>query len=276
MISTNTGIQNRTISFQKYEEELNLGQVAKGFAGAAIGAVIDSVGATASSIVHLPKALYSAYKTTWKTKAIGPVLKTAISALLPVGALLVPPLTAIGGLGWGMASGFGNASHEGLSSAIEESIENVEDFHTEQAPKFYEILKAAENAMPAEGEKPYDIKIIEAGKGLVGAAAGAIIEGPSVGVITAARVPKGLSMIFKLINKQESVGPVAKKAVSLVIYLLSLLAPPLTSIGGAVYGMAAGFKDAYKEGITQSMKNRIEDLKKWDDVTREMANGDFS
>lgn len=272
MISTNT-IQNNTVTRERYDHDIKLGQLFNGLTGSAASSVIDSVGATASSIIHLPKALYNAYKATWKTQAIGPVLKTAISALLPVGALLAPPLVAIGGLGWGIVSGFGNAVDKGVAGAVKQSFEDVKNFNTQGVPKVYEWLLKAENALPPEGEKPYDIKVIEAGKGLVSAAVGAAIEGPAVGAITTARLPQGFFKVYKKIISAD-IGPVTKTAALVLTPPLFLLVPPLGLVGGTLYGMYAGFRDGYQKGVTESVKNRIDDVKKYNEMTKEIVDED--
>lgn len=258
---TNAAPPADTVTLNEPEEkkDITIRQALTGFAGAAAGAVIETVGNTASSIVNLPKATYLAYKALVNTEMIGPVLKTTIAALLPVGALAVPILTAIGSCGYGMFHGFGEGVEHGLGGAIKETAQDVKFFHKDIAQKAVKGLQEIETGHLPEGQEPYDIKVIEAGKGLVGATAGAVIDGVGIGGVTLLNTPRGIFKAYSEIFKSDQ-GPVLKTCESLLVLPAALLAAPFATVGGAVYGMYSGFGEAYRKGIPESVTKSAENV----------------
>ncbi|MHC9542061.1 MAG: hypothetical protein AB9903_21340 [Vulcanimicrobiota bacterium] len=261
---------NVTINQDAHDKhDITIAQAFKGLTGAAIGATIETVGNTASSLVNLPKATFHAAKTIWKTDVIGPVLKTSLTALLPVAVAATPALVALGSLGFGIFRGFSEGMEHGLGEAVKASAKDVKTFHKDLASKAVNELQNLETPHLEPGEKPYDIKIIEAGKGIVGAAAGAVIDGAGVGGLTLAKLPKGSYKVYEGIFKSD-IGPVAKTTASILAPVVIALATPLATVGGAVYGVYKGFADAYKEGLVDSVKNRLHDVKQYHEATAKL------
>jgi hypothetical protein len=245
------------------KEDITIKQAVTGLAGAVAGAAIEGVGNTLSSVVNLPRATYYAGKALWKTEMIGPVLKTSLAMLLPVGALAVPVLTALGSIGYGMFHGFQEGVEKGLGSAVKETAKDVKYFHKDIAQKAVDGLQQIETGHLPEGQEPYDIKVIEAGKGLVGAAAGAVVDGVGVGAVTLGNTPRGVYKAYKHILTSDEIGPVLKTTASLLVLPAAVLATPLATVGGAVYGVYKGFGDAYRDGITKSAGERFNDVKEY-------------
>jgi len=251
--------------------DITIAQAFKGLVGAAAGATIETVGNTASSLVNLPKATYHAAKTIWKTDVIGPVLKTSLTALLPVAVAATPALVALGSLGFGIFRGFSEGMEHGLGQAVKASVKDVKSFHNDLASKAVNELQEFETPHLEPGEEPYDIKIIEAGKGILGATAGAVIDGAGVGGLTLAKLPRGTYRTYEAILKSD-VGPVAKTTAGILAPVVIALATPLATVGGAVYGVYKGFADAYKEGLVDSVKNRVHDVKEFHEMTSKFLN----
>ncbi|GEM_PF-1752647 len=248
------------------KHDITIGQAFRGLAGGVAGAAIETVGNTASSLVNLPKATFHAGKTIWKTDVIGPVLKTSLSVLLPVAVIATPVVVALGSLGYGLFHGFGEGVEHGIGEAVKATAKDVKTFHKDLASKAVNELQNLETPHLQPGEKPYDIKLVEAGKGIVGAAAGAVIDGVGVGGLTLAKTPKGAYRIYEAILKSDQ-GPVLKTTESLLAPIAIALASPLATVGGAVYGVYKGFADAYKEGLVDSVKNRAHDVKEFHEAT---------
>ncbi|MBI2264400.1 MAG: hypothetical protein HYU64_04425 [Armatimonadetes bacterium] len=254
--------ESATVSAKSEDNDITIGQAASGLTGAAAGAVIETVGNTASSVVNLPRGVYHAYKAVIKTDMIGPVLKASLCALIPVAAAAVPVLTALGSAGYGFYHGFAEGVENGVKSAVKETARDVKFFHTEISDKAVEALQQIETEHLPEGQEPYDIKIIEAAKGLTGAAVGAVVDGVGAGAITLVETPKGVYKAYKALLTSDS-GPVIKTTGSLLVPPAAILAAPVATVGGGLYGLYKGFGDAYRDGVITSAKNRIEDLKSY-------------
>jgi hypothetical protein len=268
---TNT-TDNVTVNQDSHEKnDITIAQAFKGLAGAVAGATIETVGNTASSLVNLPKATFHAGRTIWATDMIGPVLKTSLTALLPVAVVATPVVVALGSLGYGLFHGFGEGVEHGVGEAVKATAKDVKTFHKDLASKAVNELQNLETPHLQPGEKPYDIKVIEAGKGIIGAAAGAVVDGVGVGGLTLAKLPKGTYRTYEAILKGD-IGPVAKTTASLLAPIAIALAAPLATVGGAVYGVYKGFADAYKEGLVDSVKNRMHDVKEYHDMTSKFLN----
>lgn len=253
--------------------DITMHQLVDGLGGALAGAAIETVGNTGSALLSLIKptsdnAIYRAGKAIWKTPMIGPVLKTSISILLPVAVVATPVLTALGSLGVGMFRGAAEGAEHGFKAAIKETAGDVKRFHKEIAPKVPEFLQEIETMELPPGQKPYDIRVIEAGKGLVSAVPGALIEGIGVGGITIGRTPKGVYRAFQGLNSAD-VGPILKNLGRALVIPAAAVVVGFAPVGAAVYGVYKGFGDGYRDGIIKSVENRVDDVKQWNKWTKE-------
>lgn len=249
-------------------KDITIGQAVEGLASSVVVAGVETVGNTVSSIIRAPQATAYAYKALWNTEQIGPVLKTAIACMLPPCALAAPILTAIGSAGYGLFRGFDEGSKHGIGAAVTAAGEDVKKFDNLVAGKLIKELQEYE-AKPLEpGEKAYDIRLVEAGKGLIGGAVAGAVEGVGVGAITLARIPQGIVKAFSEIWKSDQ-GPVLKTCESLLVPPAAILAAPLGAVGGLVYGIVTGFKDGYTKGLGESISNIGKTVDKYGDLARE-------
>lgn len=254
-------------------KDITIGQALEGFAGAVVTAGIETVGNTASSLIRAPQAAGAAYKALWNTELLGPVLKTALGVMLVPCTVAAPLLTAIGSLGFGLFRGFDEGMHHGVGAAIEKAGQDVKTFHKDLSGKLVEGIHQFETAKLPEGKEPYEIKVIEAGKGLVAGTVGAAIDGAGVGLITLGRTPRGVVRAFSEIWNSDQ-GPVLKTCESLLVLPAALLAAPLGLVGGAVYGLVTGFKDGYQKGLGEAIQNSAEIVSKYNKLTREALDKD--
>jgi hypothetical protein len=260
---------------QHPKNDITIKQAVSALAGAAVGGVIEGVGNTASSIYNLPKGVFHAAKTIWKTDLIGPNLKIAATILLPVATVATPIIVALGSIGYGFYHGAAEAGEhsekegfaKGMKEAVTQTAKDVKYFHKDLASKAVNELANLEVPHLEPGQKPYDIKIIEAGKGLVGAAAGAVIDGVGVGGLALAKTPKGTFRLYQAIFNSDQ-GPVLKTTESLLAPVAVCLASPLATVGGTLYGTYKGFGDAYQKGLGESINNRLHDVKEFNDATK--------
>jgi hypothetical protein len=255
--------------------DISIKQAVSAVAGAVVGGTIETIGNTASSIYNLPKGVFHAAKTIWKTDLIGPNLKIAATILLPVATVATPIIVALGSIGYGFYHGAAEAGDHskkegfvaGMKEAVTQTAKDVKYFHKDIASKAVQELSDLELPHLEPGQKPYDIKILEAGKGLVGAAAGAVIDGVGVGGLTLVKTPKGTYRLYEAIFNSDQ-GPVLKTTESVLAPVAVALAAPLATVGGAVYGTYKGFADAYKDGLAKSVDNRLHEVKEFNDMTK--------
>ena len=247
---------------------ITIGQAFEGLAGAVASAGIETVGNTVSSLVQLPRATAQAYKTLYNTQLIGPVLKTAIAVTLPVGIVAAPVLTALGSLGYGLFAGCGRGIEKGVGDAIDGALKDVGSFNSEVAGGLVKAMQQAETEALPEGQKPYDIRVVDAGKGLVGGIAGAAIVGGGLGAVTAFRTPQGVVKAYKEIWNSDQ-GPVLRVTESLLVPPAAVLAAPLATVGGVVYGLVTGFANGYQKGLGESLHGSVDTVSKFNEGVRD-------
>jgi len=251
------------------KKDITIGQAITALGSAVVVAGIETVGNTASSIVNAPRATYYAYKALWNTEMIGPVLKTTIGALLPVATVAAPVLTALGSCGFGLVRGFTESLEGGMGQAVKTAVSDVKYFHKDLAGKLVEELGKYEVEQLPPGQKPYDIKVLEAGKALVGGVAAGAVDGVGIGLITLVRTPQGTFKLLSEIWKSDQ-GPVLKTTETLLVPLGVVLATPLATVAGAVYGLATGAKEGYTNGLGAAAKKAGENVKDYWEATGEM------
>lgn len=96
-----------------------------------------------------------------------PVVKTSLTVLLPVAVAAAPVLTALGSMEYGLFYSTKEGVSHGFNAAVDGATEDVKTFHQLMSPKLIEALQGIETMELPEGQKPYDIKVIETGKGLI-------------------------------------------------------------------------------------------------------------
>lgn len=239
-------------------DKMTWGQAGRGLIGAVIGAGVETVGNTASSLVRLPGAVGRTYKALIGTEMLGPVLKTTIgAALLPV-AVAVPVLVAIGSAGYGMFHGFTAAAEHGIAAAATETAKDVKKFHeTISGTALREALSEFENAKLEPGKEPYEIKIVEGARGLAAGATAAVVDGVGVGAVTLINTPRGVIKAANEIWKSDASLP-TKTVATILIPAGAALAAPLGTVGGAIYGLVVGTKDGYTDGYGKAVSKSVE------------------
>lgn len=99
-------------------------RLAEGAAGAVVGAVVDSVGLGASTLLHTPRAVGKACADLW-TSERPLAYKASASLIIPAAAVLATPLSAALGLALGAYQGAREGYEHGLPTAAEHSLEFV-------------------------------------------------------------------------------------------------------------------------------------------------------
>lgn len=250
-------------------KDITIGQAVSAFVGAAAGAVIETAGVTTLSLLSTPRNVIQAYKTLWNTERLGPILKTTLGALIPAAAVATPVAAALGSCVYGLYRGFTQGMEGGVGHAISETAGDVNNFRKEMGGKLIQWLKEVETEPLPPGEEPYEIRVIEGGKGLVGAAAGAVIDGVGVGAITLVNTPRATVKAFRTILKDEDHGPIWKTTVGLLVPPVAILATPIGLVGGALWGLGTGAAKGYSEGLGESLTNSVDNVRKFNKIVNE-------
>jgi hypothetical protein len=254
------------------EENFSWLDLGKGVTGSVLAGGIEGVGGLVAGAVKSPRVTYEAIKGTWKSKMLGPILKTTITPVLLVAGLATPALTALAGLGYGMFEGFVKGAEENPLAAGQQAVETVKKMHGSFSK---EVVRAIQEAATKEPEKPedvYEINLVEAGQGLLGAAAGASIDGLGVAGTVAWHVPSLYSRVSQEIWKSDSALPL-KVGGQFLASGAAVIAVPLGAVAGTLYGMGTGAYDGYQKGVGASVKEAVEDVqelhKALDKLTRD-------
>lgn len=237
----------------------------KGVVGGVVGGAIEGVGIGASSLVRSPQVAYHSLKALWKSKMLGPVLKTTLTPVVVAAGIGAPVFAALGGTLYGMFEGFKEGAEKNPLAVPAAAGKTIKYFHQDLAGKAVEAVTELSQQEPRTPEEVYEIKVIEAGKGLVGGVAGAAVAGVGVGASTLVNVPGAYVKASSEIWKSDAALPL-KVGGQLLATGAAVLAVPLATVGGALYGLGTGAYHGYSEGIGSSVVDSAKDVKKYHDA----------
>lgn len=240
----------------------------KGLVGGVVGGAIEGVGIGASSLVRSPQVAYHSLKALWKSKMLGPVLKTTLTPVVIAAGVGAPVFAALGGTLYGMFEGFKEGAEKNPLAVPAAAGKTVKIFHQDLAGKAVEAVTELSQKEPRTPEEVYEIKVIEAGKGLIGGVAGAAVAGVGVGASTLVNVPGAYVKASSEIWKSDAALPL-KVGGQLLATGAAVLAVPLAAVGGALYGLGTGAYHGYSEGIGSSVVDAGKDVKKYHDAVCE-------
>lgn len=241
------------------EHNFSWGDLGKGLVGAAIGGVIDGVTMTAATVPLAGKAIKNGYKALWNTPMLGKTLKWTIAPLVAIAGVASIPLSLIGGIGYGLVSGFTKAAEESPLAVPGKAIADTKEYYKHVGKYVTEGLQALGSAELPAGETPYNINIPE---GLRGAATGLVtgtmdaVAGAGLGIWYGPQLGWEAA---KELGKSDTVLPlkVGGEALLLPVTGLGIVAAPIV---GGVYGLGKGVHDGYKEGFVAGIKNAAHDI----------------
>jgi len=258
-------VDNRKEIDEKNFSWLDLG---KGVVGSVIGGAVEGVGIGASSLVRAPQVTYETVKGVWKSNMLGPVLKTTLTPVVIAAGLAAPVFAALGGTLYGMFEGFKEGAEKNPLAAIPAGANTVKQFHTELAGKAVEFVREAAQQQPETPEQVYEIKVIEAGKGLISSAGAAAIAGAGIGASTLIHLPGGYVRASSEIWKSDAALPL-KVGGQILATGAAVLAVPLAAVGGAIYGLGTGAYNGYKDGVLPAVGKAGKDVAKFNEAVSE-------
>jgi hypothetical protein len=264
------------VTLSSGDGKVGWGDAAVGLVGAVAGAAIETVGNTAGAVYHSAIGTAEAYRSLWKTEAIGPWLKGSIAMLIPVATVAVPVLTAIGSAGVGLYRGFTQGIQNGLGGAIEASVKDVKDFNSEVAVGARKSIREIADQKPEDGKEPFDISPVDGAKGFVAGIGNTVVGGVGIGVSTLSQIPEAFVTANRAIAKSD-MGLPLKTVSHLVSVPLAAVAAPLGFVGGALFGLGSGAYYGYKEGFTEAFTKTGGHIKQYhkavDDGLAKLAEG---
>jgi hypothetical protein len=242
----------------KPPKEITLEQAQKGYAGAAAGSLITSLGVTASTMKYLPGAAFNAGKILWNARDLSTGTKATLAFMLPVATLATPLLAGVGGAGFGIYRGFYKGIDKGVGEAVNGAFEDVRYFDKNCAPLIPKII----DGLQGSGADGISISIPNVENSTVGAIAGGIIDGIGVGATTMLHTPRAVYRAYQKI-KDSDMGPVMKSSLGIMVLPSALMATPVATTAGALYGAYRGYQEANSQGISPAIKNRLDDVTKY-------------
>jgi len=240
----------------------------KGITGSLIGGTIEGAGAAVAGLVKTPRITLEAIRGVWKSKMLGPVLKSTLTPVILAAGLLTPILTTIGGIGYGMFEGFQEGSEKNPLAAGSKAVETCKQMHGKVTQQIIDGIREAATKEPTSPDEVYEIKVIEAGTGLVSSAATAAIDAVGAAGSVALHVPCGYYKISKELWQSDTALPL-KVGGQFLATAGAVLAVPLAAVGGALYGLGTGAYNGYQKGFVESVKSAGSDMVKLNDALNE-------
>lgn len=234
----------------------------KGLGGAVIGGLTEGVGVGASSLLRGPQVGFEALKGMWQSDMLGNTLKLTMTPVIIAAGLASPLVATIGALGYGMFEGFKVGAEQSPLAAFGAGMETTKKFHNELAGGVIKGIREAAEHEPANPGEVYDIRLLEAGKGLAGSLVGAAVVGVGATGSTAYHLLPAYGKLTRELWKADMALPL-KVGGQLLGTGAAVLAVPLSAGAGLIYGLGSGALHGYKEGVVDSAVHAAQDVKKY-------------
>ena len=241
------------------EKDFSWLDLGKGLVCSVASGAIVGTGAALAGVVKAPRITFEAVKGVWKSKMLGPVLKATLTPVIIAAGVVAPVFVAIGGLGYGLFEGFVEGSSKNPLAAVTKSIDTCKQMHGKVTKEIVNGIRDMATKEPTSPEEVYEIKVIEAGQGLISSVASAAIDGVGVGGSVLVNTPKAYYNLSKELWKSEAALPL--KVGGQVLATAGLvLAAPLGVVGGVLYGLGKGAYNGYTEGVLGGIKGAGQDV----------------
>jgi hypothetical protein len=232
----------------------------KGLAGSVVGAAVDGVAMTASSVPLAAKAIVNAEKALYKTEMLGLTLKCVLAPVVALAGVAAIPLVAVGSIGYGLFSGFVKGAEENPLAVVGKGLEDTQTFNKTVGKYVTEGLQELAEVPLPQGQKKYDINVVEGAVGLVSGTLTGLADGASGALLTAAYGPKMVIQAETHLLKSDAAIPL-KVGGAVLLPLAYPLGVVAAAIGGTVYGAGKGVKDGYTDGFGSALANCGKDVK---------------
>lgn len=245
----------------------------KGVAGSVVAGSIEGVGGVLAGTLKTPRITYEALKGTWKSKMLGPILKSTVTPVILAAGLAAPVLTGLAGMGFGLFEGFVKGAEENPWAAGKQAVETCKRMHGRFTQQIVDGIREAATKEPATPEDVYEINLVEAGKGLLGAAVTGTLDGAGAAGVIGWNLPGLYVRASQEIWKSDSAVPL-KVGGQFLATAAAGLAVPLGAVAGTLYGMGKGAYDGYQHGVVTSAQNAVKDLGEFNDLLQRIREED--
>lgn len=243
----------------------------KGVTGSLISGTIDGTGAAVASLIKTPRIGFEAVRGIWTSKMLGPVLKTTLTPVVLAAGLAAPVFVTLGGIGYGMYEGFVEGSTKNPLAAASKSIETCKQMHGKVTQQVVDSIREMAAKTPNSPEEVMEIKVVEAGKGLISSVASAAIDGAGVGASVLVNTPEAYWNGTKAIWKSDMALPL-KVGAQFLGTAAAILATPLGVVGGVLYGLGKGAYNGYSEGVLPGIGHAGKDVAEFHKTARKFVN----
>lgn len=235
--------------------------------GAAVTAPVETVGNTAAVVLRLPNAVTEAYRTTWATPNVGPNIKVLTSVLILPAAVAAVPLAVVASALWGLGFGGYAGAEYGALNAVKPAFGHVEWVWKHGDSGVLADFTKELRAPLEEGKEPFDIRILEAFRGLAGAVASVAIEVPLVSAMAVFRTPRAFVRVWTdLVPEIAKESGIVGGAVGILATAAVPVAAALFPVGAVIWGLGEGAVEGYQRGIAAAVgkaMSRVGDAWKW-------------
>lgn len=246
------------------------------------GAVIVGFGNAAVTLVHLPEAVWKAYRALIKTPLVGPVIKTSVAVVLPIGIVATPPTallaSTIVGLGYGFYKGMDYHDEKGPRgplNGIAKCLDLVRTFNKDMVEEgFFCWLEEVWKKPLKEGDKPFDVPIIDGLRGIVSSVVVAPFEAIGLTAVVLRHWPHLVYRMFRAIWiwPESLLMLTFSAALSILGTGAAILIVPLTPAVTLAYGLGDSCVEGYRHGIHSAFKKGFERIRGLNGALRETFN----
>lgn len=259
--------------------------------------LIIALSCTIISIVLLPNDIFLTYYCFVRTKKLGPNITIMIMLLLPIPLILWPPSVLILSLIFGVSFGLFNPIVKtfdpyynlicgGIKETLAESFHFVAEFWCFNTNSYFSYLFELRNYRLIDGEKPFDISLLQLIVGIIIGTIGAIVDGVFFTLISAIKLLPIILRVYSHLWKWyfEYVSKCGRSCLDFVwfglmvpIFILAnvlipqgvLLGLILVSLAGFFMGLSASYI-AYESGIPKAFEKMMEYIKEFNKQTNDI------
>ena len=198
------------------------------------------------------------------------MLKTTLTPAALVGGVVAPAIGLLGGTLHGLAYGFAEGSDgKGLTTVPGQAARNVQRFHSELVD---EAIEGLEDVSMRKPDRVYEIRVIEALRGLACGAFGAVVLGVAVALSTLVNLPslywKGTRIVW------ESGVPPFIVGGQVLLTAFIVLGPALVTLLSVLVGLGLGSFRGYSKGVVTSVKGSFSDAHKYHELLWKTVHGE--
>ncbi len=235
--------------------------------------VIEAVGVTGILLKRYPRGLFNTYRALYRTRHIGPNLKTAITIVSPIGLAVMPAVALVVGFGYGMYLGFWGSLPEArrkdrdILGRVASSLKDLDNIVADSTDWLI-------GYQPDGSEKTFDIKVFEAIRGVLASFTSIAIETIPIFGLTVGYSIKGIPNALRHLWNYFKDTPIMLSLLAFfALPSVLIVGIPLAALGSIVYASCEGWYIGYKDGMQKAINTSIENVKYWRKFMSNLVSG---